>query len=140
MELEEQMSNLYKPSLEEGEPQPRRNFNHNLEEVQLMCVDQCDGIQEMDDLQLVGAPEDPCIKDDDGAVRQDRGMVDVEVKLAETGTAMARVKQKAGRRPPRGGKVKTTARQPPPGRKKTEEEDVCFICFDGGSLVLCDRK
>ncbi|XP_006466899.1 zinc finger CCCH domain-containing protein 44 isoform X2 [Citrus sinensis] len=140
MELEEQMSNLYKPSLEEGEPQPRRNFNHNLEEVQLMCVDQCDGIQEMDDLQLVGAPEDPCIKDDDGAVRQDRGMVDVEVKLAETGTAMARVKQKAGRRPPRGGKVKTTARQPPPGRRKTEEEDVCFICFDGGSLVLCDRK
>ncbi|XP_024036447.1 zinc finger CCCH domain-containing protein 44 isoform X5 [Citrus clementina] len=140
MELEEQMSNLYKPSLEEGEPQPRGNFNHNLEEVQLMCVDQCDGIQEMDDLQLVGAPEDPCIKDDDGAVRQDRGMVDVEVKLAETGTAMARVKQKAGRRPPRGGKVKTTARQPPPGRRKTEEEDVCFICFDGGSLVLCDRK
>ncbi|KAL9461686.1 hypothetical protein AB3S75_004642 [Citrus x aurantiifolia] len=140
MELEEQMSNLYKPSLEEGEPQPRRNFNDNLEEVQLMCVDQCDGIQEMDDLQLVGAPEDPCIKDDDGAVRQDRGMVDVEVKLAETGTAMARVKQKAGRRPPRGGKVKTTARQPPPGRRQTEEEDVCFICFDGGSLVLCDRK
>ncbi|KAJ8642227.1 hypothetical protein MRB53_018921 [Persea americana] len=24
--------------------------------------------------------------------------------------------------------------------KKHEEEDVCFICFDGGNLVLCDRR
>ncbi|KAL6583235.1 hypothetical protein OROMI_005313 [Orobanche minor] len=31
---------------------------------------------------------------------------------------------------------------PMPKRNKLEdeEEDVCFICFDGGSLVLCDRK
>lgn len=31
---------------------------------------------------------------------------------------------------------------PPPKRIKQEDEDedVCFICFDGGSLVLCDRK
>ncbi|KAL6518481.1 hypothetical protein OROGR_018983 [Orobanche gracilis] len=31
---------------------------------------------------------------------------------------------------------------PKPKRNKLEdeEEDVCFICFDGGSLVLCDRK
>ncbi|KAI4325798.1 hypothetical protein MLD38_031165 [Melastoma candidum] len=26
------------------------------------------------------------------------------------------------------------------GRKEEEEEDVCFICFDGGTLVLCDRR
>ncbi|KAL1569544.1 zinc finger CCCH domain-containing protein 44-like [Salvia divinorum] len=34
------------------------------------------------------------------------------------------------------------ANPPPPKRMKVEveEEDVCFICFDGGSLVLCDRK
>lgn len=33
--------------------------------------------------------------------------------------------------------------RPPPMKKikeEEEEEDVCFICFDGGSLVLCDRR
>ncbi|XP_020552374.1 zinc finger CCCH domain-containing protein 44-like isoform X3 [Sesamum indicum] len=42
-------------------------------------------------------------------------------------------------RPPKG---QIAAKPPPPKRKKQEdeEEDVCFICFDGGSLVLCDRK
>ncbi|PIN26856.1 RNA polymerase I transcription factor UAF [Handroanthus impetiginosus] len=47
-------------------------------------------------------------------------------------------KRKRGR-PPRGQLV---AKPPPPKRAKVEdeEEDVCFICFDGGSLVLCDRK
>ncbi|KAK4486002.1 hypothetical protein RD792_008660 [Penstemon davidsonii] len=47
-------------------------------------------------------------------------------------------KRKRGR-PARGQMV---AKPPPPKRKKQEdeEEDVCFICFDGGSLVLCDRK
>ncbi|KAJ4964357.1 hypothetical protein NE237_024296 [Protea cynaroides] len=24
--------------------------------------------------------------------------------------------------------------------KRKEEEDVCFVCFDGGNLVLCDRR
>ncbi|KZV16987.1 zinc finger CCCH domain-containing protein 44-like [Dorcoceras hygrometricum] len=42
-------------------------------------------------------------------------------------------------RPPKGQLVE---KPPPPKRRKQEdeEEDVCFICFDGGSLVLCDRK
>ncbi|CAA7410914.1 unnamed protein product [Spirodela intermedia] len=37
-------------------------------------------------------------------------------------------------RPPKAqaGRVPTT--------KKKEEEDVCFICFDGGNLVVCDRR
>ncbi|OIV94826.1 hypothetical protein TanjilG_22023 [Lupinus angustifolius] len=34
---------------------------------------------------------------------------------------------------------KTTSRSRPK-KKKEEDEDVCFICFDGGSLVLCDRR
>ncbi|CAN4083379.1 unnamed protein product [Withania somnifera] len=44
-------------------------------------------------------------------------------------------KRKRGR-PPRNQAVKA----PPPKRQREEDEDVCFICFDGGSLVLCDRR
>ncbi|XP_052191098.1 zinc finger CCCH domain-containing protein 44-like isoform X2 [Diospyros lotus] len=45
-------------------------------------------------------------------------------------------KRKRGR-PPKG-----QAKQPAAKKTKVEEEDedVCFICFDGGSLVLCDRR
>ncbi|GJU95963.1 zinc finger CCCH domain-containing protein 44-like protein [Tanacetum coccineum] len=42
------------------------------------------------------------------------------------------VKKKRGR-PPR-------VHAPPVKMIKEEDEDVCFICFDGGSLVLCDRR
>lgn len=44
------------------------------------------------------------------------------------------VKKKRGR-PPR-----VQAKSPPVKMNKEEDEDVCFICFDGGSLVLCDRR
>ncbi|KAL0378362.1 UNVERIFIED_CONTAM: Zinc finger CCCH domain-containing protein 44 [Sesamum radiatum] len=50
----------------------------------------------------------------------------------------AGARRKRGR-PPKG---QLAAKPPPPKRNKQEdeEEDVCFICFDGGSLVLCDRN
>ncbi|XP_009588552.1 zinc finger CCCH domain-containing protein 44-like [Nicotiana tomentosiformis] len=55
-----------------------------------------------------------------------------------TSATIGSEKRKRGR-PPRG-----QARKPPPLKiqrvEEEEEEDVCFICFDGGSLVLCDRK
>ncbi|XP_031483530.1 zinc finger CCCH domain-containing protein 19-like [Nymphaea colorata] len=37
------------------------------------------------------------------------------------------------------GKKGAKAQLKPQG-KKNAEEDVCFICFDGGELVLCDRR
>lgn len=43
------------------------------------------------------------------------------------------VKRKRGR-PPR------CQAKAPPVKKQKDDEDVCFICFDGGSLVLCDRR
>ncbi|KAL6583233.1 hypothetical protein OROMI_005311 [Orobanche minor] len=51
----------------------------------------------------------------------------------------------AGEKRKRGrpSKGKLPVKPPPPckrSKQEDEEEDVCFICFDGGSLVLCDRK
>ena len=40
----------------------------------------------------------------------------------------------------RGRPPKAQAGRTPPKKKEKEEEDVCFICFDGGNLVLCDRR
>ncbi|XP_074571384.1 uncharacterized protein LOC141827934 [Curcuma longa] len=53
----------------------------------------------------------------------------------EAAAAPAPVKRKRGR-PPKvhGGGRKATV------PKKKDEEEVCFICFDGGNLVVCDRR
>ncbi|PWA52285.1 zinc finger, PHD-type, SWIB/MDM2 domain, Plus-3 domain, Zinc finger, RING/FYVE/PHD-type [Artemisia annua] len=44
----------------------------------------------------------------------------------------------------RGRPPRAQPKQQPVAKKSKEvvddDEDVCFICFDGGSLVLCDRK
>ncbi|CAM0956500.1 unnamed protein product [Alopecurus aequalis] len=50
------------------------------------------------------------------------------------------VKRKRGR--PRKIRDETAAAPAPPKpvKKNEDEEVVCFICFDGGSLVVCDRR
>ncbi|KAK4360520.1 hypothetical protein RND71_019472 [Anisodus tanguticus] len=77
-------------------------------------VEQCTSVQDMDDKQLVGV-NSPVMENVIGSGE----------------------KTKRGR-PPRGAATKA----PPRKRQREEEdgEDVCFICFDGGSLVLCDCK
>lgn len=47
------------------------------------------------------------------------------------------VSRSAGGKRKRGKNAKAPARV---SSRKKLEEDVCFICFDGGELVLCDRR
>ncbi|CAN6317874.1 unnamed protein product [Urochloa humidicola] len=57
--------------------------------------------------------------------------------------AAAPVKRKRGR-PPKNrdgaGAAPAAAPAPPKPVNKKDEEVVCFICFDGGDLVVCDRR
>lgn len=49
------------------------------------------------------------------------------------------VRRRGGRRRKRGRASSKVQGTRFPSRKKVEEE-VCFICFDGGDLVVCDRR
>ncbi|CAH8385035.1 unnamed protein product [Eruca vesicaria subsp. sativa] len=66
------------------------------------------------------------------------GSINVEVKLEEESICFNKLKPRRGR-PPR-TLSKASPVSPPSQRKRREDEDVCFVCFDGGSLVLCDRR
>ncbi|XP_058777787.1 zinc finger CCCH domain-containing protein 44-like [Vicia villosa] len=75
----------------------------------------------------------------DVRVCENSQMIGVNVVNSEadvTVTVETAVKRKRGR-PPRGSIPRTTQ---PPKKQVKDEEDVCFICFDGGSLVLCDHR
>lgn len=115
--MELQQVQVYKPALGEQTEQP-----------EMMSVDQCQSIGDLHDSQLVGAHEAAATL---VAVKEVR-MREVAAEVKE---ATSSVGKKRRGRPPGPGRPKTTQ-----VRKKNDEEDVCFICFDGGSLVLCDRR
>ncbi|XP_038693346.1 zinc finger CCCH domain-containing protein 19-like [Tripterygium wilfordii] len=62
-----------------------------------------------------------------------------EIEKSED-TDLAEVEESSrsfGGKKKRGKNAKVASRVP---TRKKMEEDVCFICFDGGALVLCDRR
>ncbi|RDY10950.1 Zinc finger CCCH domain-containing protein 44, partial [Mucuna pruriens] len=61
---------------------------------------------------------------------------DADKAESNEGSCVTVLKRKRGR-PAKGDRVPKTTPSP---KLKKDEEDVCFICFDGGSLVLCDRR
>lgn len=99
----------------------------------------------MDDFQLVGAPlpfvaGDAAVPVKDGEPQAAAAAAAaVQVNTAAVGAAGQMMEKKKRGRPSK-GQGQTPAPKPPPPKRSKEEEDVCFICFDGGSLVLCDRK
>jgi hypothetical protein len=50
------------------------------------------------------------------------------------------VAKKGGGRRKRGRPSSKVQAVVKPSVKRKDEEEVCFICFDGGDLVICDRR
>ncbi|CAL5188115.1 unnamed protein product [Lathyrus oleraceus] len=87
---------------------------------------------EQPQLQPISQP----VMTEDVRVFENSQMIGVNSVNTDVATSETAVKRKRGR-PPRGTLPQP---RPPPMKKTKDEEDVCFICFDGGSLVLCDHR
>ncbi|XP_057788482.1 zinc finger CCCH domain-containing protein 19 [Salvia miltiorrhiza] len=78
--------------------------------------------------------EDETIAAEEETGTQDTEM-ETETDMAESGKTSGG-KRKRAKLSKSSSLTKATAK----GSRKTVGEDVCFICFDGGELVLCDRR
>lgn len=123
-------SGMDKPCVKEE--QRRSNFDGSDRTAEPMNIDQCHSTKDVKDSQLVGVPVTGGV---DLAKAQDGCLPEMELRV-EVKVADGTVGKRKRGRPARGQPKMTT----PQLRKQRDEEDVCFICFDGGSLVLCDRR
>ncbi|KAK8607482.1 hypothetical protein V6N13_053215 [Hibiscus sabdariffa] len=124
----ESTTSLSKPSKEDNSSGAKGDTSQG---VELMSVDHCQTTLQADDSHLRGNT-DMVVRGDAGATAQMGSENGVKVVEMNSG------KRRRGRPPKNQARIMTPS-APAPVRRKKDEEDVCFICFDGGSLVLCDR-
>ncbi|KAL1354899.1 hypothetical protein AAHE18_05G076800 [Arachis hypogaea] len=99
-----------------------------------------EGARDLGDSQLVGVPA--AVDGDVVMAERDGGgsVPNLEVAVGDGGaTAVKRKRGRPAKGAPRASAAGAAARLQQK-KEEEEEEDVCFICFDGGSLVLCDRR
>ncbi|XP_065865443.1 zinc finger CCCH domain-containing protein 19 [Euphorbia lathyris] len=81
------------------------------------------------------------VEEGDDAEETEEGDIPEEIETAdgteEAADEVEEVSRNSGGKRKRGKNAKAPART---SSRKKLEEDVCFICFDGGELVLCDRR
>ncbi|KAJ4967244.1 hypothetical protein NE237_019093 [Protea cynaroides] len=131
MDEDEDGSGVYRPSMEIEQ----HSTDEKLEQVEELpdTQEHCEAVAEMDDSQFVGIS--PVVADVVAEVEEeDTPTMEMEVEMEE---AEATDASRGGGRRKRGRQSRVQTKAP---SKKKEEEDVCFICFDGGNLVLCDRR
>ncbi|KAM3303579.1 zinc finger CCCH domain-containing protein 19 isoform X1 [Capsicum chacoense] len=97
---------------------------------------------EMDTMKHEEEEPVPLDEDDEGTGAEDEATnattteIETETEMTESGKSSGGKRKRKITRST--GKSKSGGRSS--SRRKTIGEDVCFICFDGGNLVLCDRR
>ncbi|KAJ0428473.1 putative chromatin regulator PHD family [Helianthus annuus] len=104
-----------------------------------------EGQDDVDEEKPVGVTEvddegEPVEADEDKLVDTDVES-DEEKAGAESPEQSVKTRGCRGKKRKRGGKTpQATPKSSGGGRKTVEEEDVCFMCYDGGDLVICDKR